>query len=111
MRHWLPEVFPYLRNPIFLYCSRGLAETLEKSTSIYRQDEQFADMPDLLAEAAFLNEFLLTNAVPWCLLKFGTEPQDLLDQIIAFTGIEARDEQLEAALAFNNPRRCYMDIA
>ena len=111
MRSFLPEIFPYLRNPIFLYCSRGIAETLEASTSVYRLGEQTEDMPSLLAEAAFLNNFFLTNAVPWCILNFHTEPQDLLDQIVEFTGIEASDEQLKAALVFNNPQRCYMDIA
>lgn len=109
MRNWLPELLPFIRDPVFLFCSRGLADTLENTHSKYSQGTQL-DLTSHLAEESFWCNFFLTNAVPWCALKYLAEPQALLDEIIEFTGLDASEEQKEKALEFNNPVRGYTTI-
>jgi hypothetical protein len=108
MRHWIPDLLPYIRDPVFLFCSRGLAESME-SKSPYTQG-QMADLNSHLAEEAFWCNFFLTNAVPWCVLKYKTDPEILLDWILEFTGIDATDRQMHKALKFNDPIKGYQTI-
>jgi hypothetical protein len=108
MRSWLPELLPHIRNPVFLFCSRSLAESME-SDSPYSLGSD-VDLVAHLSEEAFWCNFFLTNAVPWCVLKYKSDPEELLDEILDFTGIFPTDEQVEKALVFNNPEKGYQTI-
>lgn len=110
MQSWLPALLPFIRNPVFLFCSRGLADTLAETCSLYSRGDR-EDIAAHLAEEAFLCNFFLTHAVPWCLLKFGEEPEDLLEQILSFTGLCPTEAQKENALAFNDPEIGYAEIS
>jgi hypothetical protein len=99
MRNWFLQVFPYLRNPCFIFCTR---DSLERARLKPEKYDNFLMHIDLCEEQAFWERFFFQNpSLPRLVVPFGQKKELLLTKLCSFLSLEPSEEALIQALSFN----------
>jgi hypothetical protein len=106
-RSFIEQILPWIRQPVFILCSRALGDIASNSRSPYRPSLSRL-VSDHLAEEGFWCNYLLVHAVPWCIIPYRSD--SVLAQLLEFSGLECSEEQYINAQAFNDPLLGYSDI-
>lgn len=106
-RGWLESIYPYLREPKFIYCHRDPYRRMADNPEKYGGVRHFAEY---LAESSFLGRFFLKRSVDFLIIDFEMSLADRIKILIDFLGLNPSAEQLEKALEFHDKERGYHAI-
>lgn len=105
MRNWFAGLFPYLRNPVFIYCYRSHTERAKLKPEKYDNRHMFCEH---LEEGAYWGKFFREHQdAKLQVIEFNLSPDELLETLTKFLQLTPTAEQLKNYYEFHNKDRGY----